>query len=127
MESISLEEQTHGAGLSRSGSGTAAPLGITRQWGDRLGVAVLAASTNALHGPLLDFALDPCRRSTLELYRLRECPLSNRIVDTAARLSANRHYLLQPDEPNIRTVARGATFDDDVSRLLLHVCFQFSL
>lgn len=46
-------------GLGESGSGAASSLGSARQWGGRLGLTVSAAGTDALHGPLLDFALDP--------------------------------------------------------------------
>ena len=104
--------------------GAAASLGIARQWGGRLGFAVLAAATDALHGPLLDFALDPGGRSTLELYRSWEGAPLDCIVDAAARLPADRHYFFQPDEPNVGTVAWCATFDNRVNRLLIHVRLQ---
>ena len=124
VASFPLQKQAHGARFVGSGGGAAASVGIAGQWGSRLGDAVSAAGTNALHSPLLDFALDPSGRSALELYRSWESTPLYCIVDAAARLLADRHHFFQPDKPDVGALAWRATFDDGVNRLLIHVSLQ---
>lgn len=121
MASLPFEKQAHGAGPGGSGSGTAPSFGIVRQWSDRLELAVSAGGTDSLHGPLLDFALDPSHRLALDFDRSWESAPLDCIIELAARLPADCHHLLQPDEPNVGAGAWRATFDSDVNRLLIHV------